>query len=228
MSLAMYAAPFIENDDYKNNDNMIHKKKQIHNKTQKRFTKEGFDTEKVNNVLQTIHQNSKVEDENESLADFNPPPKPESSGVKKTIATEEMMNMTNDNNQNMYKVLGNSPLPNEENNPELNLELNNYTTNYGNETEIEEYYKKFIPNYQNQKKKIPYYHNDNNNTSSFNSSINDNNLLMQKLNYMINLLEEKQDEKTNNVTEEVVLYSFLGIFIIFIVDSFAKMGKYVR
>jgi hypothetical protein len=45
---------------------------------------------------------------------------------------------------------------------------------------------------------------------------------------MINLLEEQQDERTNNVTEEVVLYSFLGIFIIFIVDSFAKTGKYVR
>jgi hypothetical protein len=45
---------------------------------------------------------------------------------------------------------------------------------------------------------------------------------------MINLLEEQQDEKTNNVTEEVVLYSFLGIFIIFVVDSFARIGKYVR
>jgi hypothetical protein len=45
---------------------------------------------------------------------------------------------------------------------------------------------------------------------------------------MINLLEEKQDEKTNNVMEEVVLYSFLGIFIIFVVDSFARVGKYVR
>jgi high-affinity K+ transport system ATPase subunit B len=51
---------------------------------------------------------------------------------------------------------------------------------------------------------------------------------MQKLNYMITLLEEQQDEKTNNVTEEVILYSFLGIFIIFIVDSFARVGKYVR
>ena len=54
------------------------------------------------------------------------------------------------------------------------------------------------------------------------------NILTQKLNYMINLLEERQDERTNNVTEEVVLYSFLGIFIIFIVDSFARVGKYVR
>ena len=55
-----------------------------------------------------------------------------------------------------------------------------------------------------------------------------NDLLMEKLNYMIKLLEEQQDERTGNVTEEVILYSFLGIFIIFIVDSFARVGKYVR
>ena len=57
---------------------------------------------------------------------------------------------------------------------------------------------------------------------------NSNDILLQKLNYMINLLEEQQDEKTSNVTEEVVLYSFLGIFIIFVVDSFARSGKYKR
>jgi hypothetical protein len=28
--------------------------------------------------------------------------------------------------------------------------------------------------------------------------------------------------------EEVILYSFLGVFIIFIVDSFARVGKYTR
>ena len=55
-----------------------------------------------------------------------------------------------------------------------------------------------------------------------------NDILLKKLNYMINLLEDQQDEKTENVTEEVVLYSFLGIFIIFVVDSFARVGKYVR
>jgi hypothetical protein len=45
---------------------------------------------------------------------------------------------------------------------------------------------------------------------------------------MITLLEDQQDERTDNVTEEVVLYSFLGIFIIFIADTFVKAGKYVR
>ena len=60
------------------------------------------------------------------------------------------------------------------------------------------------------------------------SGDNHNDLLLKKINYMITLLEEHQDERTNNVTEEVVLYSFLGIFIIFVVDSFARVGKYVR
>ena len=66
------------------------------------------------------------------------------------------------------------------------------------------------------------------NNQSQSNSVDSNDLLLQKLNYMINLLEQSQDERTNNVTEEIVLYSFLGIFIIFIVDSFVRVGKYVR
>jgi F0F1-type ATP synthase assembly protein I len=45
---------------------------------------------------------------------------------------------------------------------------------------------------------------------------------------MIHLLEQQQNEKTSNITEEFVLYTFLGVFIIFIVDSFARSGKYRR
>jgi hypothetical protein len=52
--------------------------------------------------------------------------------------------------------------------------------------------------------------------------------LMEKINYMIHLLEQQQNEKTDNVTEEFILYTFLGVFIIFIVDSFSKNGKYTR
>ena len=66
-------------------------------------------------------------------------------------------------------------------------------------------------------------------TPTINNEVGDaNQVLVDKLNYMINLLEDQQDEKTNNVTEEVVLYSFLGVFIIFVVDSFARVSKYVR
>ena len=55
-----------------------------------------------------------------------------------------------------------------------------------------------------------------------------NDPLMQKLNYMIHLLEEKREERVGDVTEQVVLYSFLGVFMIFVVDSFARVGKYRR
>ena len=226
MSLAMYAAPF-DNDssDYKNNDNdnIINKKRQTHNKTQKKYPKENFDQEKVNSVLEKIHKNI-INDEEDTLANFNPPPKPESSGVSKTITTEQMQNRIDNTNQNMFRTLGKAPSPNGETDDKL--DLNNFDSNYGDNKYSEDYYKKFIPGYvpgKNQGNKQ--YYNSNISNISGDSS---NDLLLKKINYMINLLEEHQDERTNNVTEEVVLYSFLGIFIIFVVDSFARVGKYVR
>tara|TARA_Y100001970_G_scaffold223785_1_gene275570 strand:- start:542 stop:1120 length:579 start_codon:yes stop_codon:yes gene_type:complete len=52
--------------------------------------------------------------------------------------------------------------------------------------------------------------------------------LMQKIDYLIHMIEENKHEKTNYVTEEIVMYSFLGIFVIFVVDNFVRVGKYVR
>jgi len=52
--------------------------------------------------------------------------------------------------------------------------------------------------------------------------------LIQKMNHIIQMLEDQQDEKTDSVTEELILYCFLGVFVIFVVDSFVRAGKYVR
>lgn len=52
--------------------------------------------------------------------------------------------------------------------------------------------------------------------------------IMQKLNHITHILEDLQMEKTSNITEELILYSFLGVFVIFMVDSFARVGKYHR
>jgi len=220
----MYAAPFDENSNNNNDsDNYLNKKRQTHNKTQKKYPKENFDTEKVNSVLEKIHNEQKTDDEKNNLGDFNPPPKPESSGVNKTISTEQMMNMTNQNDL-MFRTLGRAPQPNYQGGNDL--DLNDYT-NYGDNKSAEDYYKKVLPGYSPSRNPVnKLYHNISSNMSSNEAPSQD--ILMQKLNYMISLLEDQQDEKTNNVTEEVILYSFLGIFIIFIVDSFAKVGKYVR
>jgi len=59
-------------------------------------------------------------------------------------------------------------------------------------------------------------------------ALSNNDQLTQKLNYMIHLLEEKREERVSDVTEQVVLYGFLGVCMIFLVDSFARVGKYKR
>lgn len=55
-----------------------------------------------------------------------------------------------------------------------------------------------------------------------------NNSLEEKVNYLIELLEKQNERKTEYVTEEIVLYLFLGIFIIYTVDTFTRVTKYTR
>ncbi len=81
-------------------------------------------------------------------------------------------------------------------------------------TYANDYYKQFIPYY--------------NQLANSQEVSGQKDMLLEKLNYMIHLLEEQQEEKTGHITEELILYTFLGVFVIFIVDSFARAGKYVR
>jgi hypothetical protein len=52
--------------------------------------------------------------------------------------------------------------------------------------------------------------------------------IMEKINRMLHILEEQQYEPTKHITEEFILYTFLGVFVIYIVDSFSRAGKYIR
>ena len=78
-----------------------------------------------------------------------------------------------------------------------------------------------LKNSEEFEKFIPYY-------NQMSDHGNKNEIFIDKLNYMIHLLEEQQEEKTGHITEELILYCFLGVFMIFMVDSFARVGKYVR
>jgi hypothetical protein len=226
MSLAMFAAPIDDNsnitlpNNMDNSDNILNQKR--HKRTIRKYPKiENFDTNKVNSVLQKIHNNDNDDDDDDDV--FNPPPKPESSGVQKTIPQNKI---SENFDVPLGRTIGRAPRPNYEGSD--NLDLNDYS-NYGDSKTVEEYYKKVIPGYSNKQ------HYANNNNNSYNNA-NDTSsvgyasqdILLQKLNYMISLLEDQQDEKTSNVTEEVILYSFLGIFIIFMADTFVRAGKYVR
>ena len=73
---------------------------------------------------------------------------------------------------------------------------------------------------------VPYYNTNRNNTKSIEDGLSER--IMEKLNRMMHILEEQQFEPTKHITEEFILYTFLGVFVIYIVDSFTRAGKYIR
>lgn len=52
--------------------------------------------------------------------------------------------------------------------------------------------------------------------------------MLSKLNSIIEMFEDQKEIKNGQKNEEIVLYCFLGIFIIYIMDSFVSIGKYSR
>lgn len=161
--------------------------------------RQDYNESKVNSVLNAIH--NKTPSSDSSLGDFKPMEPPISVGVE------------------------NTKINNPDSHSDDDLDLRDLNTAHMTEQVSEEYYKQFIPTYRSQQgqgqQQLPP-------TQPTASYTGPNSNIITKLNYMIHLLEEQKDERTNNVTEEVVLYSFLGIFVIFIVDSFVRVGKYVR
>lgn len=236
--LAMSAAP-IDNDNSSSQqyETPINQKRQHHNKTQKyRQASSDFNPQKVNSVLQSIHNNTTDDDDlgnynpkgtavtskhSENFKPLNPfefPDKPLSVGGERVKHQEGMANF--DDNIVPQPVDDDA------------LKLQELQSAFMNDAQVREYYRKLVPslrdNHNSTKTNNSSMHQSSNSSNSMSSPNDTNQVLIEKLNYMINLLEEQQDQKTGSVMEEVVLYSFLGVFIIFLVDSFTKVGKYVR
>jgi hypothetical protein len=242
MSLAITAAPFDnDNQNYSelnSDDTPVNRKRltasSTHNKTQKRLPLTEINHDKVNSVLQSIHNNS---NDNE-LGDFNPKRNQASASNNndpinplttnnKLLAPPELMREKPDKKEGFDNNLIPVPLDNSE------MELQELQSAFLNDAQVRDYYRKLVPNFHNKPNEPnsvnkTHYKNNQMDQSIMSGFSSGNDVLLNKINYMINLLEEQQDERTNNVTEEVILYSFLGIFIIFLVDSFARVGKYTR
>ena len=155
----------------------------------------------LNSLKNLIHMEKEEDDDEVDLADFKPLPNPKNTSVEKEEKEE--------NDESVSKEGFDSLDPSEH-------ATNQYYSSVGNGGN--EQNNLYATNY------IPYYTELNNSKEV----LSDEGSLMKKLNYMIHLLEEQQDQKTDNVTEELVLYTFLGVFVIFVVDSFARAGKYTR
>jgi hypothetical protein len=233
-NLALSAATF-DNEEPKNTG-ILQKRKNRTHKNMNNMTDKSYYSNKVNDVLSKIHNqiySEGLEEMDDSYGNFEPisRPTPMKTGKKEL---EEFSQMTN-NPQNVLSQMDNVPSYKATKYEELSQQTPNSQYQYP------------YPDYEKHIQSNPnsYYRRADNTSSQTNQNItldafpmvNDisyngydknNKLLMEKLNYMIHLLEETHDEQTNNVLEEVILYSFLGIFIIFLIDNFIKVGRYVR
>ena len=95
--------------------------------------------------------------------------------------------------------------------------------------------KSYKPNYKidnnlinSSNTQLAYTRESNNNNTTNNLNIENKEELLQKLNYIIYTLDKQKDIKSDQKIEELLLYSFLGMFIIYVLDSFTKIGKYKR
>ena len=162
--------------------------------------------DRSNRVNHILNQMSEVSPDNDGqgLVDFKPPPMPEMN-MKKNIPTARVADEPIDPPTNSLQI----PIP------MIPKGSNPYYPSHHN-----------LSNYQTvyQAPDTPYY----NTIGLGNQSMESSSKLMDKINYMIHLLEGQENEKTANVTEEFILYTFLGVFIIYVVDSFSRGGKYVR
>jgi hypothetical protein len=177
-------------------------------------------TDKINFLL---NQMSSVSPENDGnkLADFKPPPNPENI-VKRPIVSGRSSN----GELSRSELLPTNPLQPSIQPKYMNLGSQTKGGSYHSDDSDASKYSSYRAIYEPPKNlPKPYYAGMG---IGGNGGSKTDDKLMEKINYMIHLLEDQQNEKTNNVTEEFILYSFLGIFMIFIVDSFTKTGKYVR
>ena len=172
---------------------------------------------KINKLIEKM---TTVQSSNDGsgLSDFNPPPRPE-------------INTKNSFSPNDLLPNGNTDTPAYSNKP-ISTSTANYRPVNNSMLKGEGYtelgsYKKVYEPPEPKTGYIPYYARQNYGTDSNKQLLGDDQLL-KKINYMIHLLEEQKKEKTDNVVEEFILYSFLGIFVIYIVDSFSRTGKYTR
>lgn len=204
MSLATYASPY---NDSTINNNAIEEKRRYRNRTLKK--KEKPNNPKVDAMMKQIYDEENDE-ETGSMSDFRPLGPPESASM-----------INNDRGLN--------------NQPRANYDYETLIKEQTEETNIQNYQPDYNQSdYNQQANNTQNWSNNNMFPSSYqganmyNKGTMDQDELMRKMNYIIYMLEEQKNEKTDNVMEELILYTFLGVFVIFVVDSFARVGKYKR
>jgi hypothetical protein len=173
----------------------------------------------INQLLETM-TNVEANNDGSYLSNFQPPPKPQMS-----VKQESLPSFHRESDEPIAP-LKNDYMPAPEQGPQMDGRRNRSYTSADFERHSAEY-----SNYNrvydaNRMVHKPYYMKGGMIGGSSPTPMADGRV-MEKINYMIHMLEQLEVEKTANVTEEFILYTFLGIFVIYIVDSFSRSGKYI-
>ena len=189
--------------EFLNSNNKTYKNRKTVNFSQDENHENKTKLTNINNLLSKIHDNEDEEDEENNFNVNEKMTNVTNEHTNKDLINTELQKMNShiDNNSNNTSILGSA----------INSKYSNFQDSYKSNLEY--------LNNLNEKQGL------NNYSESTNYN---NNQLITKLNYIIHLLEEQHNEKTNHITEELILYLFLGIFIIFVLDSFARASKYTR
>lgn len=174
----------------------------------------------LGNLMSQIHNNSE-EDDSYNSTNY------QSNLIDETISTS----MTDSLNSELAKI---QKMRESGNNLPQNTFLSNANNNANALYNLEN--SNVLGSLNSAKNSLASYNESYNYSTSNNQSVsespvifdNNNNKLLKKLDYIIHLLEEQHNEKTNHITEELILYLFLGLFILFVLDSFARASKYRR
>ena len=208
---------YLESDDKKTKMNKSNITKMDLNKTRKNSANRRITNDYIKKLQKDMTDNTEVDDDEDadipylkedvekpkppSIASFQPPPNPQ-------VHSNKELPDTSADNADIYTASTDaeySPTTA----PNM-AEQENYAQQYDDTSAMQSY--------------IPYY----NNATNTSPSIQSRDDVVSKLNYLIHLIEEQHEQKTGHVMEELILYCFLGVFIIFVLDSFVKVGKYTR
>jgi hypothetical protein len=177
----------------------------------------------LGNLMSKIHENNEEEDNFNTNYQSNIIDESISTSFTESLNEQlaKIQKMREDGNNIPHNTFFNNELQNSKTNNTMNNNTSNFensnvlNSSISSKNELSNYSDSYKLNYDTLLQ--------NSNTHNY-----DNNKLISKLDYIVHLLEEQHNEKTNYITEELILYLFLGIFILFVLDSFARASKYVR
>lgn len=171
-------------------------------------------SQKIIDIINNTKQLESIDEEdNNTPTDLLPPP--QISNVKKVIRENDSVIIDPDNSASFKQQTSSSPAS-VTSQPPPNFAQSQYMDG-----------KQYMPLYQSDYSLQPQLMTEPmTNISGFTGGYNSD--IIEKLNKIIYLLEQQEEQQTGHVTEELILYCFLGVFIIFVIDSFTKAGKYIR